>query len=63
MKLADLNLLPEAEQRRLLDASKGRELPFPAEATIAEVFRERASASPDVRARTEGVIAWRPQVA
>ncbi|MEV6340630.1 non-ribosomal peptide synthetase [Nocardia vinacea] len=50
MKLADLNLLPEEEQRRLLDASKGPELSFPENATIAELFRQRASASPDLRA-------------
>ncbi|WP_327733447.1 non-ribosomal peptide synthetase [Streptomyces nojiriensis] len=50
MKLADLNLLPDHEQQRLLDASKGPALSFPAEATIAQVFRERAEASPDVRA-------------
>ncbi|MDM4719712.1 non-ribosomal peptide synthetase [Micromonospora sp. WMMA1363] len=50
MKLADLNLLPDDEQQRLLHESKGPELSFPAEATIAQVFRERAAASPDVRA-------------
>ncbi|MET7309337.1 non-ribosomal peptide synthetase [Streptomyces sp. NPDC005571] len=50
MKLADLNLLPDHEQERLLHESKGPELSFPAEATIVQVFRERAGASPDVRA-------------
>lgn len=50
MKLADLNLLPDDEQERLLHESTGPELSFPAEATIAQVFRERAAASPDVRA-------------
>ncbi|MEU7206532.1 non-ribosomal peptide synthetase [Streptomyces sp. NPDC045470] len=50
MKLADLNLLPDHEQERLLQESKGPELSFPAEATIVQVFRERAAAAPDVRA-------------
>lgn len=50
MKLADLNLMPEDEQRQLVALSKGTELPFPAGATIADVFRERAVASPDVPA-------------
>ncbi|WP_431926367.1 non-ribosomal peptide synthetase [Nonomuraea jabiensis] len=50
MKLADLNLLPDHEQQRLLQESKGPELPFPTEATIVQVFRERAAESPDVRA-------------
>lgn len=50
MKLADLYLLTEAERRRILDVSKGPELPFPENVTIADVFRQRASASPDLRA-------------
>ncbi|MEV0617684.1 non-ribosomal peptide synthetase [Nonomuraea sp. NPDC050404] len=54
MRLADLNVLPEDERRRLLALSRGPDLPFPADATIAEVFRERAGASPGVRAVVSG---------
>lgn len=50
MKLADLNLLPEDEQERLLALGKGAELPFSIDATIADLFRERARSSPDVLA-------------
>lgn len=50
MQLAELNLLPEDEQQRLIALGKGAELPFAMDSTIAEVFRERASASPDALA-------------
>jgi amino acid adenylation domain-containing protein len=50
MKLADLTALPEDEQRRLIDAGRGPELAVPLDTTIAEVFRKRAAASPDVPA-------------
>src|SRR5262245_58536798 len=50
MKLADLNLLPEDEQQRLIALGKGAELPFAMDSSIAEVFRGRASALPDVPA-------------
>lgn len=54
MKLADLSLLPEHEHQDLLRQSRGPELSFPAESTIAQVFRERAAASSDVRAVVSG---------
>lgn len=50
MKLADLHVLPGDEQLRLVALGKGPDLSFPSNATIAEVFGERASASPNVHA-------------
>ncbi|MFF5563666.1 amino acid adenylation domain-containing protein [Streptomyces sp. NPDC012623] len=47
MKIGDLNLLPGDERDRLIALGRGADRPFPAEKTIAEVFRERAGASPD----------------
>jgi amino acid adenylation domain-containing protein len=50
MKLTDLNFLPNNEQQRLVTLGKGGVLPFSVDSTIAEVFRRRASAFPDVPA-------------
>ncbi|MFD6887635.1 amino acid adenylation domain-containing protein [Streptomyces sp. NPDC059957] len=50
MKIGDLNLLSDGERDRLIALGRGADRPFPAEKTIADVFRERASASPDATA-------------
>jgi amino acid adenylation domain-containing protein len=50
MKLSNLNILQEDEERRIINLGKGAELPFAADSTIAEVFRGHAGASPDVPA-------------
>lgn len=50
MKLTDLGLISEDEQKRLVGLGKGAELPFAADATIADVFRDKAQRSPDLRA-------------
>ena len=46
MKIADLNLLSDEERSRLIDMGRGVTRPFPADKTIAEIFREQVDVSP-----------------
>ena len=50
MKLSDLNLMSDDERRQIVELSRGPDLPFPTDATIADVFREWAGTSQDVSA-------------
>lgn len=47
MKIADLKLLSDDEQQRILRDSEGPHLSFPTDATLAQLFRERAASVPD----------------
>ncbi|MFI0906884.1 amino acid adenylation domain-containing protein [Streptomyces sioyaensis] len=56
MKIGDLNLLPGDERDKLIALGRGADRRFPAEKTIADVFREQASASPDSTAVALGDV-------
>ncbi|OLR94122.1 non-ribosomal peptide synthetase [Actinokineospora bangkokensis] len=53
---SQLPLVPPADEQRLIAAATGERAPFPADATVAQLFAEQVAAAPDAEALVDGDV-------